>query len=233
MKTILLILSIALTGAHFTRAQEPTEAPSAGFLNIVNLITLKSPTYIELGSFALNGGEPVKAGDSSGVLAIKPGSYPFTLSNAAAKPAKVTGEFTMEADRTVAIICYDEVKQYRDGSEEVKLRYTVLVESDLTGPRLSLVSLLREPLAGLEVSGDPVTLTPRQAHQRKVALEDEIRIEYGGKTLAEFAIERPVHYLGFLFENIEPGEVGISLIENEKLEYQPPLETGDGDEERE
>lgn len=231
MKTILLILSIALTGSHFACAQEPNEAPSAGFLNIVNLIALKSATYIELGSFALNGGDPVKTGDNSGVLAIKPGSYPFTLSNTAAKPAKVTGEFTMEADRTVAIICYDEVKEYRDGSEEVKLRYTVLVESDATGPRLSLVSLLREPLTGLEVSGDPVTLTPRLAHQRKVALEDEIRIEYGGKTLAEFAIERPVHYLGFLFENVETGEVGISLIENEKLEYQPPLETGDGDEE--
>lgn len=231
MKTILFILPLILTGTLFARAQEPNDAPSAGFLNIVNLIALKSPTYIELGSFALNGGDPVKTGDNSGVLAIKPGSYPFTLSNAVAKPDKVTGEFTMEADRTVAIICYDEVKEYRDGSEEVKLRYTVLVESDATGPRLSLVSLLREPLTGLKVSGDPVTLTPRQAHQRKVVLEDEIRIEYGGKTLAEFAIERPVHYLGFLFENVETGEVGISLIENEKLEYQPPLETGDGDEE--
>jgi hypothetical protein len=231
MKTLLLILPIVLTGTHLARAQEPNEAPSAGFLNIVNLIALKSPTYIELGSFALNGGDPVKSGDSSGVLAIKPGSYPFTLSNAAAKPAKVTGDFTMEADRTVAIICYEEVKEYRDGSEEVKLRYTVLVESDLTGPRLSLVSLLREPLVEIGITGDPVTLTPRQAHQRKVALEDEIRIEYGGKTLAEFAIERPVHYLGFLFEDVETGEVGISLIENEKLEYQPPLETGDGDEE--
>lgn len=231
MKTILFIISLVLTGTPFARAQEPNEAPSAGFLNIVNLIALKSPTYIELGSFALNGGDPVKSGDSSGVLAIKPGSYPFTISNAAAKPAKVTGEFTMEADRTVAIICYDEVKEYRDGSEEVKLRYTVLVESDATGPRLSLVSLLREPLTGFSISGDPVTLTPRLAHQRKVALEDEIRIEHGGKTLAEFAIERPVHYLGFLFENVETGEVGISLIENEKLEYQPPLETGDRDEE--
>ena len=231
MKMILFILPLILTGAHSARAQEPNEAPSAGFLNIVNLIALKSPTYIELGSFALNGGDPVKSGDSSGVLAIKPGSYPFTLSNAVAKPDKVTGEFTMEADRTVAIICYDEVKEFRDGSEEVKLRYTVLVESDLTGPRLSLVSLLRSPLVEIGITGDPVILTPRQAHQRKVALEDEIRIEYGGKTLAEFAIERPVHYLGFLFENVETGEVGISLIENEKLEYQPPLETGDGDEE--
>jgi len=231
MKTILFILPIILTGAHFTRAQDPTEVPAAGFLNIVNLIALKSPTYIQLDTFALNGGEPVKSGDSSGVLAIKPGSYPFTLSNAAAKPAKVTGEFTMEADRTVAIICYEEIKEYRDGSEEVKLRYTVLVESDLSGPRLSLVSLLRAPFVEIGISGAPVTLTPRQAHQHKVALEDEIRIEHGGKTLTEFAIERPAHYLGFLFEDVQTGEVGISLIENEKLEYQPPLETEDEDEE--
>ncbi|MDP4584177.1 MAG: hypothetical protein NWR21_06645 [Verrucomicrobiales bacterium] len=229
MKTHFLFLSIVLTGTYHVLAREAPEAATAGFLNVVNLVGLKSHTFIELGTFALNGGEPVRPGGSSGVLAIKPGSYSFTLSNAAAKPAEVTGDITMEADSTVAIICYDEVKVYRDGSEEVKLRFNVLVESDAVGPRLSLISLLREPSVGLEVSGDRVSLVPRQAHKRKVALEDEIRIEYGGKTLAEFAIERPLHYLGFLFENIETGEVELSLIENEKLEYQPPLEAEEGD----
>jgi hypothetical protein len=230
MKRLSFLMAMTLTGTLLLYSQEPGEEPAAGFLNIVNLTGLKTPTYIELGTFALNGGEAMKPGETSGVLAIKPGSYPFSISNAGAKPAKVTGDFTMEAGKTVAIICYDDLKIARDGSEEVKLRYTVLVESEETGPRLSLVSLLRTPTVALEVSGRTVNLTPRLAHLEKVAMEDEIRIEYEGRTVAEFKIEKSAHYLGFLFENVESGEVELSLIENEKLEYQPPLETEDEEE---
>jgi len=224
MRTLFSLLAVILTGVSILYSQETDEVPAAGFLNIVNLIGLKSPTYIELGSFALNGGEAMKPGETSGVLAIKPGSYPFTLSNAGAEPAKLSGDFTMEEGKTVAIICYDEVKEHRDGSEEAKLRYSVLVESDTTGPRLSLVSLLRAPTVVIEVLGSAVTLTARQAHQKKVALADEIRVVHEGRTLAEFEIAKPVHYLGFLFENVATGDVELSLIENEKLEYHPPLE---------
>jgi len=230
MKRLLCLIAITLTGTLPLYSQEPGEEPAAGFLNIVNLTGLKTPTYIELGTFALNGGEAMKPGETSGVLAIKPGNYPFSISNAGAKPAKLTGDFTMEVGKTVAIICYDEVKIDRDGSEEAKLRYTALVESEEVGPRLSLVSLLRTPTVALEISGRTVNLTPRLAHLEKVAMEDEIRIDYEGRTLAEFEIGKPVHYLGFLFENVESGEVELSLIENEKLEYQPPLETGDEEE---
>jgi hypothetical protein len=51
------------------------------------------------------------------------------------------------------------------------------------------------------------------------------------RTLAEFEIAKPIHYLGFLFENPESREVGFSLIQNEKLEYQAPLESDDEKEE--
>ncbi|NLT71152.1 MAG: DUF4397 domain-containing protein, partial [Verrucomicrobiaceae bacterium] len=210
-------------------SQENKETPEAGFLHIVNLIGLENPTYIELGGFALNGGGAVKPGEGSGVLAIRPGTHPFTLRNAGARPETVTGDFTMEAGKTVAIICYDEGKVYRDGSEEVKLRHTVLAESDTTGPRLSLVSLLRAPSVVVEVSGDSVTLSARRAFQKKVALGDEIHILHQGRTLAEFAIDRPVHHIGFLYQKAGSGGVELSLIEQEKLEYQPPLETEAGE----
>lgn len=236
MKTrfsLLIPLAILLTAAPGLSSGEQEETPEAGFLNILNLIGLESPTYIELGGFALNGGGAIKPGEGSGVLAIKPGTYPFTLRNAGASPETVTVDFTLEAGETVAIICYDEGKVYRDGSEEVKLRHTVLAESDSTGPRLSLVSLLREPSVVVEVSGDSVTLAARRAFQKKVALGDEIEILHQGRTLAAFAIDRPVHHIGFLYQT--PGKTGsdgveLSLIEQEKLEYQPPLETEAGEE---
>lgn len=226
----LLLFFILFPGSPFSAARAENEPAQAGFLTIVNLITLRTPTFISLGSFELNGGEAVKSGDTSGILAIKPETYQFTLSNEEAKPAKVTGNFTMEQGKTVAIICYDEVKEYRDGSREEKLRYHVLIESDAQpGPRLSLVSLLKEPEVGIEISGAPATLSPGMAHQPKVSLNDNIEISCRGRRLSQFEITKPNHFIGFLFENPETGEVEISLIQNEKLEYQPPLETEEED----
>ncbi len=220
---LISLIAVIVTGS--LRGQEAAEEPQAGFLNLVNLITLKSPTFVDLAGFKLNGGEAMAPGDTSGLLAIKPETYSFTLSNAAAKPETITGSFTMEQGKTVAIICYDEVKENRDGMREAKLRYNLLIESDEpTGPRLSIVSLLNQPLVGIEVSGVPVTLTERLAHQAKVSLNEEITIVHKGRTLAGFEVIKPVHTILFLFEDPGTGEVEISMIQNEKLEYHPPLE---------
>ena len=180
-------------------------------------------------NFKSKSGEAMKQGENSGVLAIKPARYAFTLSNEAATPRKVSGDFLMETGKTVAIICYDEKKRYRDGSEEVKLRYTVLAESNSPGPKLSLVSLLQAPSLVIGISGRPVTLTARQMHPEKVIMGDKIEIVHAGRTLGEFPIAKPVHYLGFLFQNNESGAIELSLIENEKLEYQAPLETDESE----
>lgn len=233
MKSLLVFVALPILTLPL-QAQDSVESPQAGFLNLVNLITLKSPTFVDLAGFKLNGGEAMAPGDTSGVLAIKPETYSFTLANAGAKPETITGSFTMEQGKTVAIICYDEVKENRDGKREVKLRYNLLIESDeQTGPRLSIVSLLNEPLVGIEVSGVPVTLTERLAHQAKVSLNEEVTIVHKGRTLAGFEVTKPVHTILFLFENPETGEVEISMIQNEKLEYHPPLDGEDEDEEEE
>ncbi len=218
--------SLSLSG------QDDPDSPQAGFLNVVNLITLKEPTFIELGGFELNGGEPLAAGDSSGVLAIKPETYVFNLSNSGAKPGSVSGSVMIENGKTFAIICYDEVKEYKDGSRESKLRYNLLVEADeIDGPKVSLVSLLDEPIVGVEICGESVTLADRIAFQRKLNLKDDLKISYQGNLLTEIEVSKPVHYIGFLFKDPETGEVALSLIQNEKLEYHPPLETEDVGEE--
>jgi hypothetical protein len=225
---LLVTILLILTNPPFLHAQDP--APEAAFLNIVNLVALREPTSIQLGGFALNGGEPMPTGETSGVLAIVPGSHPFTLTNPAAKPETFSLPLVLEAGKTVAVICYDEIKEHRDGSREAKLRCSVLVEGEKSGPRLSLISLLQDPFVGISLSGKEVTLSARQAHQADVKLEDAITVVHRGRTLAEFEIAKPIHYLGFLFEDPESGEVGFSLIQNEKLEYQAPLKD---DEEKE
>lgn len=205
-------------------AQEPGP-PEAGFVNILNLVSLRGPTRIDFGGFRLADGGPVAPGEGSGLLAIVPGVHPFTLENPAAKPASVGGTVQVEKGRTLAVICYDEVREYRDGEREAKLRYHVLVEAEAeTGPRLSLVSLLPDPLVGVEVAGEPVTLAPQQAHRMALTLGDEVLVTRQGKLLVEFEVLKPVHHLGFLFEDPETGETALSLILNEKLEYQPPLD---------
>lgn len=223
--SLLLPFLLILTNPPILPAQDPP--PQAAFLNVVNLVALREPTTIRLGEFALNGGEPLATGETSGLLAILPGNHPLTIANAGAKPEEISLPLVLEGGKTVAAICFDEIKEYRDGTRESKLRCTVLVEGDKVGPRLSLVSLLKEPLVGLSLSGEAVTLKAREAHPSEVALEDAITVVHQGRTLAEFEIAKPIHYLGFLFENPESGEVEFSLIQNEKLEYQAPLESED------
>ena len=224
---LLLATPLVLTNPPFLRGQDP--AAGAAFLNVVNLVALREPTTIDLGGFRLNGGEPVAPGETSGLLAIVPGSHAFTLENPAAKPRSLTLTLPLEAGKAYAVICYDETRETRDGRRESKLRCNFLVEGDEEGARRTVVSLLQDPLVGIELSGAPVTLVPRQAHKAAIKEGDEIVVSHKGRDLATIAIEKPAHYLGFLYEDPETGEVGLSLIVNEKLEYQPPLES-DGDE---
>lgn len=223
MKLRTLLFAAIAGPASFCFCQDP--APAAGFLNVVNLVTLRQPTRIELGGFQFNGGEPVPAGESSGIIAIVPGTHTFSISNPAAKPDSVSGPLTIEDGKTVAVICYDEVKEYKDGSRESKLRFNVLIESNASkGPRLSLVSLMKQPAVAVNVSGEPMTLQARQARQAAVKRGDSVKVVHEGRTLAEIDIAKPIHYIGFLFEDPESGDMELSLIQNEKLEYQPPLE---------
>lgn len=220
-RPLLLATFLILTNPPSVSAQDPV--PQAAFLNVVNLVALREPTTIRLGGFALNGGEPMTVGETSGLLAIMPGKHPLIITNPAAKPGELLLPLTLEPEKTVAVICYDELKENPDSSRETRLRCSVLVEGDRTGPRLSLVSLLRDPLAGISLSGKEVTLSSREAHQATVNLDETVTVVHRGRTLAEFEIAKPIHYLGFLFENPGSGEVGFSLIQNERLEYQPPL----------
>jgi hypothetical protein len=224
------LLALLLAAGVPLAAQDPA-APQAGYVNILNLVALREPTRIDFGGFRLNDGGPVAPGEGSGLLAIVPGVHRLTLENPGAKPESASGSVQVEHGRTLAVICFDEVKVFADGSREAKLRYNVLVEADADeGARLSLVSLLPDPLVGVEVGGTPATLVPRQAHRMALTIGEEVAITRQGGLLAEIEVDKPVHYIGFLFANPESGEVELSLILNEKLEYQPPLDPDEDDE---
>jgi hypothetical protein len=230
MKTLFCHL-VLLFATFKLFAQEEKEIPQAGFLNVVNLIAMKTPTFIEFGGFPLNGGEAVAPGDNSGVLAVKPNTYSLTISNEGAKPKKVSGGFVLQNGKTVAIICYDEVKEYKDGSKETKLRFNVLVEEEeRSGPRLSLVSLLKEPLAGIKVSGETVTLAPGGVFRDDLEIGQRVSVSHEEKSLADFEITKPIHVIGFFYRDPGSGEISLSLIQNEKLEYHPPLDPEEDEE---
>lgn len=225
MKSQLSHLLLLFSGISSLIAQEEKEAPQAGFLNVVNLITMKTPTFIEFGGFPLNGGDAIPPGESSGILAIKPNTYALSISNAGAKPKKVSGDFLLENGKSAAIICYDEVKEFRDGSKETKLRFTVLVEAEGTsGPRLSLVSLLKEPLTGVVVSGKGVPIAPGGVYREEIAKGERVTIVHDGEMLADLEMTKSNHAIGFFYRDPKSGEIRLSLIQNEKLEYHPPLE---------
>lgn len=228
LPALTVLLPLLLTSAP---AQDGLP-PEAGFLQVVNLISLKSPTYITLGTFAFDDGKPVPTGDSSGMLAIRPSKHTLTVTNEGAKPKEVTTPLEVENGRNLVVICYDEVIEFKDGSKESKLRFSILVETpEKDKARISLVSLLRKPVVEANIGKTKVTLAYRKAQQVDATIDDVVRIGVGGNTVGDIEIIKPLHYIAFLYEEPETGEISLSVVQNEKLEYQAPLPDEDEEDE--
>jgi len=209
--------------------EEPIQTiPDTGFFRALNLVGLTTPTYLSIGEREFNRGDPIEAGASPGLLALRPGEYSLTVRNEGARPERLSVPFTIENGRNLVIILFETVSTNSDGEETARLLHTRLtetLESDL--PRLSLVSLLDDPVARVSLGPHRLEMRPQRAERVEVALEDSFYLRYGRHTLGEIVIAKKVHYLGFLFTDPESGEPALSLIENEKLEYHPPLEDED------
>lgn len=209
------------------RASAPAEdapPPAAGFLQVINLISLKTPTFISLGKFAFDDGKAIPTGDSSGMLAILPSTHTLTVTNEGAKPKEVTTPLEIQNGRNLVVICYDEVVEFKDGSKESKLRFSLLVETpEKDKARISLVSLLRKPVVEANIGKTKLTLAYRKAQQVDATIDDVVLIGVGGNTVGEIEIIKPLHYIAFLYEDPKTGKNALSVVQNEKLEYQAPL----------
>lgn len=231
MKLPLLICSILLALSPAFGQAEGEPVPQAGFLQMVNLVSLSKPTFIEIAGLPMSDGEPVDAGESSGVVALIPNEYQFSISNEAAKPKSAGGNVTVENGKNVVIVFFDEEKEFKDGSRETKLRFTILKE--LAGKptaKVSLVSLANRLSIPLSANDRKIILTGRQAHPLDVQLGDEIEIIAEGKSLGEIEVEKAIHYIGFVFDDPKSGKLELSVIQEEKLEYQPPIVEEDEEE---
>lgn len=225
--TLTLTLTLSLTDTPL-RGQEQDPATAAGFLQVINLVSRKSPTTLSLEGFQFNRGEPVAVGDGSGTLALRPGEFTLELRNPGAKPDLATLPITVENGKSSVVICYDEIKVRDNGEEEVKLRFSLLTEApEADVAKLTIVSLLREETLPLSVEGSPYLAAPKSPLKIDIAGRETVAIRSGSDTLIDFESERPGHYLVFLYEDPETGDVAASLIQNEKLEYHPPLEEDD------
>lgn len=206
----------------------------AGYLQIINLVSLKSSTFITLGRLRINQGDPIPTGESTGILAIKPKTHNLLVRNDAAKPKEATTPVEIQHGHNVVVICFDEMVEYKDGSKEAKLRFSLLVENpDTKGSRVSVVSLLRQPEVPAIIGKVPATLAYRKAYKVGAKLDDVLGISVAGKSVGEIEVLKPAHYIAFLYEDTETGEVSLSVIQNEKLEYQAPLPDEDEEEKEE
>lgn len=229
LAALLAALLLAAPRPAVGEEEEPLQAiPDTGFLQVLNLVGLATPTYLEIDGQGFNRGEPVPAGGSSGVLALRPADYSLTVRNEGARPPRATVPLSVENGRNLVIILFESVSTGSDGGETVRLQHVRLaetLESEL--PRLSVVSLLDDPVARASLGPHRLELRPQQAERVEVEVGDFLYLRLGNATVGEIAVEKQVHYLGFLFNDPETGQPALSLIENEKLEYQPPLEDDD------
>ncbi|MEX2579166.1 MAG: hypothetical protein WD342_08910 [Verrucomicrobiales bacterium] len=222
------VAAVLLVALSFSaRAQETgsEDAPEAGFLKVVNLVSLATPTYMRLGDFEFDGGRAIPTGDDSGTLALRPDTYTFTVANEGAEPASASIDVEVEDGKNRIVVCYDEIVELRNGRSEAKLRLNLLREAPADeGPRLSLVSLLKRAAVPVEINGEASVLRDRQAHRAEPEIGEVVEVRVENERVGRIEVAEPVHYLAFLYRDPASGEVALSLVRNERLEYHPPLE---------
>ena len=183
------------------------------------------PTFLSLEGLKFNRGEPIEVGGGSGTLALRPGKFTLKRTNAIAQPTSASIPIQIENGRTAVVVCYDEVKLFEHGSEEVKIRFSLLTEAPESEiANLTIVSLLHEKIVPLSLDPPLYRAAPKSPLKGDLQDRDIVAIRSENETRIDFESDRPGHYIVFLFDDPETGELAASLIQNEKLEYQPPLE---------
>lgn len=224
----LILLTLATTSLLLSQdAEQRPDGP--GYLNVLNLVSLETPTFLSVADFDYREGSPVLVGSESGFIALRPGTYPFTIRNEGAKPTEESFPITVEVGKNVIVICYAESEEQEDGTISSRLRGTVLTElSKADLPRLSVVSLLDESQIPGRLAQDQVLFPQKRALSRKVELRDLVEIEIRDISIAEIKISKEAHYMVFLFK--EPGTAGISssLVVDRKFQFQSS-ESGDSE----
>lgn len=230
MKRLLTLIFLFEISTNSSLQAQENFTDEAGILQVMNLISLKTPTYMSLDKFAFNRGEPVEIGAGSGTLALRPSELTLSIANPGAKPETASLPVKIENGKSIVVICYDEVKKFEDGSEEAKLKFSVLMEAPQTEiPELTLVSLVEEKAVPLSIDGRPYQVQPKRPIEVDISDKETVAIRSGNKTLIDFDSDRPGHYIVFLFVDPETGEFSASYLHNEKLEYHPPLEDDEED----
>lgn len=217
----LRLLSLPILLATFTFSEALSQdSPGPGFLKIVNLVALETPSFIRLGKFKLNGGTPSIPGSETGFMAIRPGDYTLTVTNEGGRPDEESLPIKIETGKNVIIICFDDTKINEEGEPRSKLRFNTLTESlssDL--PRLTVVSLLEADQVIGKVGGDQVMFQKRKAMRRPVNMYDNTTIQVAGELVEEVSIMREAHYIVFLFRDPETKEVATSVVMNSEFDF--------------
>lgn len=78
-------LSTLLALSPLISSGQEAEEKTFGFLEMVNLVSLETPTYFAFGGYKIAGGDAIPAGESSGYATINTNDYSFTVSNAGAR----------------------------------------------------------------------------------------------------------------------------------------------------
>ncbi|MCB1232619.1 MAG: hypothetical protein KDN19_20395 [Verrucomicrobiae bacterium] len=229
MKTLIAAIGLCLLVVPSSHSQEnSSEPPAVGYIQLVNGVALKAPTYLSFGKLKMMGGKPMPPGGISGMLGMIAGPYDFEISNADCDPPKLTGTVEIEDGKTFAQIFYIESKTDKEGKMTHHLRSSTLTKQhEHTEPKLSLVSLSEEPLIQVEVGKNAYQLNSRYATEVPVAFDDELTIKQSGRVLDEITISTPAHYMAFFYDRSDGKGQEVVHIFNKKIVYEPLREDKD------
>ena len=221
-----LLLSLLLSGTGDLCSQDKKdEVPVAGFLEIVNLVSLKTPSYLQIADIKIMSGEAVPAGETSGVLALIPGSYPYSIRNTGAKPASLKGTVKIENGRTFALIFFDEIGKKKDGSIRHQLRSVLLTrQHEKPKARLSIVSLSRKPEITIKAGSERIVLREKAARDIAVKKNDTVALAADSGVIGEIEIDKAIQYIAFLYDDPATGNLALTVIKNRRIAYDPPME---------
>ena len=204
MKTRYSALFFLAVGLSLAGAQEPELAPgSEGYVEIVNTISLKSPTQLAFGREASPAYFEVTPGMKTGTMPLYSGDYKILVKNEQCIKPEISEKLTLTAGTYHTVILYTDLEE-RNGEMVPRLRVSAITGERKTGePKLSIISLSTKPVVNVTVGGQGVALTPKRVQNFDVKMNDAVSIKQGGEMIVNVEFTTPVTHIVFLYD--QPG----------------------------
>lgn len=200
-----LTLTYPLSGQELAPGNE-------GYVEVVNTISLKTPTQLAFGREASPAYFDFEPGMQTGTMPLFSGDYQIRVKNEGCIKPEAVEKLTLLPGAYHTVILYTDLEE-RKGEMVPRLRMSIISGERKAGePKLSVISLSVKPIIDVKIGAQTVALPSRRVQHFPVKMDDEVSIKQGANTIVTVEVTTPVAHIVFLYDQPGTDMLGHTLL---------------------